>query len=145
MLCRNCGNLIADDATFCNACGANQQPAPQEPVYAPQQPVYTPSVEDPGKSQGTAAFILGICSLSVGTICSCLLAFLGGLLPLIAAIVGIIMGKKGMDASAAAGFENKKAKTGMILSIVAIAVIIVFIILNAILGAVLFSELQYYL
>ena len=72
MLCKNCGNLIADDATFCNACGASQQSAPQQPV--PQEPVYTPPVEDPGKSQGNAAFILGICSLSVGTICSCLLA-----------------------------------------------------------------------
>ena len=42
-----------------------------------------------------------------------------------------------MDKSQAAGFENKQAKTGMILSIVAIVVIVVFIIANAILGGVL--------
>lgn len=140
MLCKNCGNLLADDAVFCNACGASTAPDPVP--SAPQQPVYTPTVEDPGKTYGTAAFVLGIVSLCVGTVCSCLMAFLGGILPLIAAIVGVVMGKMGMNKSAAAGFENKKAKNGMIMSIVAIAVIVVFIILNAILGAILGSVIE---
>lgn len=164
MLCKNCGNLIADDAAFCNACGASttaepvanvpeqpvanipEQPGyiPQQPGYVPQQPVYTPEIEDPGKGMGTAAFVLGIVSLSVGTICTCFLWYLGGFLPLIAAIVGIVMGKMAMNKSAAAGFENKKAKTGMILSIVATIVIVVFCLLWVALIALGFSELQYY-
>ncbi|HUS79879.1 MAG TPA: zinc ribbon domain-containing protein [Armatimonadota bacterium] len=29
MYCKNCGREMADDATFCSACGAGQQPTPQ--------------------------------------------------------------------------------------------------------------------
>ena len=58
-------------------------------------------------------------------------------IPLVCAIIGVIMGKSAMNKSQAAGFENKNAKIGMILSIVAIVVIVIFIIGNAILGGVL--------
>ncbi|MBE6714426.1 MAG: zinc ribbon domain-containing protein [Ruminococcaceae bacterium] len=45
MFCKNCGNQIADNEAFCNACGAAQRPAQQaqpqyqqyaQPQYAPQ-------------------------------------------------------------------------------------------------------------
>ena len=146
MLCNNCGNLLADDAAFCNACGASTNPAPepQQPTYAPPQPTYVPTLEDPGKGMGTAALVLGICGLSLGVLCTCFLWYVGGFLPLIAAVVGIILGKMGMNKSAAAGFENKRAKTGMILSIVAVIVIVVFCLLWIGLIALGLSEFSYY-
>ena len=122
MFCNNCNAYIPDGSTYCESCGA--------PVAA------TPAV-DPGKQQGTTALVLGIVALSLGTICSCLFACLGGLIPLVCAIIGLVLGKSAMSKSQAAGFENKQAKTGMILSIIAIVIIVVFIIANAILGGAL--------
>lgn len=144
MICNHCNQYNPDGAAFCENCGAPLTAAPTVNTDIPQvtptpdysAPAANPNV-DPGKSQGTIALILGIVSLVLGTICSCLLACLGGILPLIAAIIGVILGKSAMNKSQAAGFENKQAKTGMILSIIAIVVIVVFIIGNAILGGVL--------
>ncbi len=44
MFCKNCGNQIADNEAFCNACGAAQRPAQQaQPQYQQQaQPQYAP-------------------------------------------------------------------------------------------------------
>ena len=118
---------------------------PVNPGNVPPAGGYTGAVqgqvEDPGQKLGTISLILGIVGLAVGSICSCLFACLGGILPLAAAIVGIVLGKQAQDKSAAAGFENKRAKIGMILSIVATAIIVVFIIINAIAGGVMASEI----
>ena len=89
---------------------------------------------DPGEGMGKASFVLGIISLAAGAVCSCIAACLGGAAPLICGIVGIVLSIMATNKSKAAGFENKKAKTGLILSIAGIAVILVFIVINAILG-----------
>ena len=162
MFCNKCGQEITENGRFCQHCGATlaAEPAPVEnapyaqqyqnapqpnqfpPVYpgapvnqmppaAPMKPV------DPGASQGQTSFILGLVGLIAGAICSCGCAFLGGILPAVASILAIVFGNQAKQKSAAAGFENKQARTGMILGIVGISVIVVFIIINAILGAVL--------
>lgn len=126
-----------------------ETPAPEaEPVFeaaptaqsvAVPEPVnaYSEAPVDPGKSGGKTALILGIVALALGTICSCLLACLGGIIPLGCAIAGIIVGSQAMKKSQAAGFTNSQAKTGVILSAVAIGVIVIFVIINAIVGGVL--------
>ena len=144
MICNHCNQSNPDGAAFCENCGA---PLTAAPVYNvdPQPVVPTPTYTapaadanvDPGKQQGTIALILGIVGLALGTICSCVFSCLGGFIPLVCAIIGVIMGKSAMNKAQAAGFENKNAKIGMILSIVAIVVIVIFIIGNAILGGVL--------
>lgn len=72
--CANCGKELADNAAFCNECGAAQQ-APQEsaPVYqeAPQQQYQAPQAQAPqapvdGGSFGWA--VLGFCFPLVGLI-----------------------------------------------------------------------------
>ncbi len=114
-----------------------QPPMPPQPAYA-QQPA--PPAIDPGSGKGTASLVLGIVALALGTICSCLLACLGGAIPLTCAIVGIVLGKQAETLSAAEGFENKKAKAGVILSIVAIVIIVIFILLNAVLSGIIASS-----
>ncbi len=149
MFCKNCGNEITE-GKFCNVCGT---PVDDSTPIAPAQsfeqaaPVVIPSPEftpadpagtvDPGKSGGTASLVLGIIGLALGTICSCLFACLGGIIPLGCAIAGIIVGTQATKKSQAAGFKNNNARVGTILSIVALVIISVFIVLNGILGGVL--------
>lgn len=118
------------------------EPVAAEPVAA--QPEFIPAAPtatvDPGKSGGTISLILGIVGLALGSICSCLLACLGGIIPLGCAITGLILGIQAKKKSEAAGFKNGQAQVGMILSIVAIVVIVLFIIVNAILGGIIFAS-----
>lgn len=161
MFCRNCGQESTDNNRFCPFCGAElapESPLPKEPTAqkaeTPIQPGANPvnysapiynaapaAPADPGAGLGTTAFILGIVGLSVGAVCSCLFAILGGILPLACAIVAVVLGINAKKKSAAVGIENKKAKIGLILGVIAIAVIVVFIALNAILGAMMGSWL----
>ena len=127
MICKYCG-MDVEPAEVCSACGA--------PLTDEEIPAEVPAV-DPGAQKGTIALILGIAALALGALCSCLAACLGGILPLGLAIAGIVLGSMAMKASKAAGFDNKKAKIGMILSIAAIVVIVIFIIINAILGGII--------
>lgn len=145
MVCKNCGATLASRTVFCTHCGAKvevetQQPYADAPVTEQifETQIEQPAV-DPGKTKGTLALVFGIIAIAGGAICSCLFACLGGFVPLIFGILGIVFGIMGSNASKAAGFENKSAKIGMILSIVGIAVIILFIIANAILGAIIQS------
>lgn len=160
MLCNKCGQEISAGDRFCQHCGAPvapveeaplQQPdaapqvaetpvepvTPAEPVI-PTQPV-TPAtpVEDPGASTGKTAFILGLIGLIVGAICSCGCSLLGGIAPLICSILAIVLGNQAKQKSAAAGFENDKAKTAVILGIIGIAVVVIFVILNIVLDAIM--------
>jgi len=111
-----------------------EAPAAEEAAIAEEVPV-TP-VEDPGASTAKTAFILGLVGLIAGAICSCSCALLGGILPLICSVLAIVFANQAKQKSAAAGFENQKAKTAMILGIAGIAVIVVFVIINMIVGAI---------
>jgi hypothetical protein len=147
MTCPSCGNAYVE-GKFCNVCGADLA-ANEEPVIPtddtiieqPTEAVDTVPTEDPGKMLGMISLILGIVSLVLGTICSCLAACLGGILPSLIAIAGVVCGILAMNKSKAAGFKNKFAMIGVILSGATIAVVLLFIIGNAILGGV-FSALM---
>ena len=144
MFCQTCGTPIEEGAKACTVCGTfveNTTPVVTtnpEPVYsAPINTTPSTPTVDPGQSDGKTSVILGIVALAMGTICSCLAACLGGFVPLVCAVVSIVMGTQAMNKSKAAGFENKQAKLGVTLSIVAIAVIFIFIIVNAVIGGIL--------
>lgn len=139
MFCKNCGRESTDNSRFCPYCGAELTPETNYNTYA-YNAAPTP-IADPGAGLGTAAMILGIVGLSLGAICSCLFAFLGGFIPLACAIVAVVLGVVGKKKSAAVGIENKKAKVGITLGVIAIVVIVVFILLNAILGAIMGASL----
>ena len=72
--CANCGKELADNAAFCNECGAAQQ-APQEsaPVYqeAPQQQYQAPQAPQAQAPVDNGSFgwaVLGFCLPLVGLI-----------------------------------------------------------------------------
>ncbi len=134
MFCSACGAEIQDGIEVCSACGKSLVDGEVEAVETSVTQV--PAV-DPGKTFGLVSLICGIVALALGTICSCLAACLGGAIPFVVAVVGIVFGILGQKKSAEVGLKNKFATIGMILSIVAVAVIIVFIIVNAVLGAML--------
>lgn len=115
MLCTKCGNPIAADETFCTACGA-AAPAAEPVVETTAEPVVQ-AAANPGKGNGLTALILGIVSLSMSVVCGYLC-----IPSLVTGIIGFILGGKALTASAEAGFENKQAKTGKLLSIIGIAV-----------------------
>lgn len=160
MFCIHCGAQISDNAAFCENCGAAVSATSEESVQSVEQPVCAQpnntadtqqpvsasvvTVEDPGKQMGLISMILGIIGLALGSICSCLFACLGGFLPLAAAIVGVVLGVKAKAKSAEAGFANKQAQVGVILSIVAIALIVIFVIANAIIGGVVAFTGEFY-
>lgn len=118
MFCKNCGNSF--EGSVCPNCGTQ--------------------MTDPGKGLGIASLILGICGLVMGSVCSCLFSCLGGIPSLIVSVVGLILGILGKNKSAAAGFSNGPAKIGFILSIIGLAVTLLFSLFG-IVFAELFAEL----
>ena len=144
MFCMNCGIALKSDTIFCPKCGTKVPATTQEPqasapvqVVAVAQPVQQPMQQvptqdptllprDPGKGFGIAALVLGLISLILGIFCSCLAALLGGFIPLACGILGIIFGAKGCNASQKAGFKNGCAKAGLILSILGVAMTVLF-------------------
>ena len=78
MYCKNCGNLLSDDAKFCSRCGQAQEPAKAaepiyqqqtEPQYTYEQPAQTPykETEEAKKkrsSLASSALTWGILSLA---------------------------------------------------------------------------------
>lgn len=108
-----------------------------EPVA--EQPIETVEAvptNDPGKGLGIAALVLGICSLFFGIICNCTCLGLGSIVSVITAIVGLILGILANKKSAAVGIKNKKAKVGIILSIVGIVFSVVLPILIFVVSAI---------
>jgi len=126
MICNKCGAVCADDAKFCNVCGAAleapaapQQPQPTPaPGYANAAPAApapaAPAVaEDPGKSMAIASLVCGILSI----VCCCVTT-----VPNILAIVfGFVAKSKGS--------KSPMATVGIVLGIISIVLgIIGFIV-----------------
>jgi len=140
MNCNKCGAEISPGAAFCVNCGepvSAPQAAPQPPVtpqpQAVPQPQVTPAPQAvqyavpapvlPGKGMGIAAMVLGIVSLAL---------FCIWYISIPCAIVGAVLG--GLSASKAkeVGAKNGMATAGLVCSIIAIGLAILFVILVAI-------------
>ncbi len=146
MVCNVCGASNADDAKFCANCGnvfgnaAAEQAGNSfgyDPNVASVEPNYstTPEITDPGKTFGLVSMIIGIVSTVLGLVCSCALSCIGGFLPALAGIAGIVLGILGMNKSKQVGLKNKFALIGIILSSVGVGVVLIIVIINLILGA----------
>lgn len=154
MICPNCG-AEAGTGAFCTSCGA-KMPENTQPVYqAPQNtygnpnmnpvPAYNPynaaPVQPKKSGASTAALVLGIVGVAGNTILGCLCGCLGSMPTIICAIIGLVLGIKAKNEAAARGETDSKAKTGVILCIVALVLAVVIAIVNAVLGAVVYSDL----
>lgn len=109
MFCSNCGNEF-HEGSVCPVCGvATAVPEP---------------TKNPGKGQGIAAMVLGIVSLVASMSCPCILPFIGGIVPFITSIVGLVLASKGKKKSDEVGLPNGNAKAGKIMSITALILVI---------------------
>ncbi len=125
-----------------------QEPIAEETVEQPPietvQPEFVPDANavDPGKGLNIASLVLGIVSLVLSGPCSCC-GCLGGIVPSITAILGIILGAVGMKKSKEAGFQNKKGMVGLILSIVALVLTLLTGVIFLIIGGTgMFAEMM---
>ena len=103
----------------CNKCGFNFEegnicPNCNETVENTDVEVVT----DPGAGKGKAALILGIVSIALSTVCSLLSCGLTSFPAIVTSIIGMILGSSAKKLSANAGYTNKNAKIGFILSLV---------------------------
>ena len=143
MYCNNCGNANAE-GKFCDVCGAELTSEPivveTQNVVGAENIVETIPAVDPGKTLGTVSLILGIAGIVLGAICPCLFACLGAIVPMILSIIGLILGIVAMNKSKAAGFKNKAALIGVILSGAAIGVTILCNIIGSALGVAMMES-----
>lgn len=170
MNCKICGATIGDFDNNCSVCGtpvvkddAPYQPAPEQPVNPQpvypqdgyQQPTYpqngfqqpyqpaAPAPADPGKGLGIASMVLGI----VGFVsCCCLSATgIGAFIGPVCLIVGLILGFVAKSKSKSVGAKNSPALAGIILSIIPLALALIFVIVIAIFGSTIMGMLIPYL
>ena len=120
MTCPRCNTERPDTVNFCPTCGlaAGANP-PQYQQYPPYYPV-----QMPGDSEANIALICGIISLFAGFI-------LG--------IIAIVMGKKAIQL----GSVDSKAKTGMILGWVSVALTALSLIIVIIYFAIIAMAITY--
>ena len=133
MFCPNCGTQNADGTAFCAGCGSNlsaqqapvqqpvyQQPAYQQPAY--QQPVYRQPASVPGKGLGVTGMVLGIVALVL---------FCYAYISIPCAIIGAALSGVSMKKAQEAGMKNGLAVAGLVCSVVALAICVVYLILAA--------------
>ncbi len=129
MICKNCGNEIAEGNQFCENCGTAVEI--EEVIVAEAAPEAT---TNPGKTFGIVALICGIASVVLPCIpCLSYIAF-------IPTILALVFGFIGMSKSKAAGFKNTLALVGVILAFCGIAVFVVSLFLGFFIG--LFGSLS---
>ena len=123
MICKNCGNEIAEGNQFCENCGTAVEI--EEVVVAEAAPEAT---TNPGKAFGIVALICGIAGAVLPCIpCLSYIAF-------IPIVLGLVFGFIGMSKSKAAGAKNTLALVGVILSFCGIAVFVLSIFAGVIIG-----------
>ena len=125
MICKNCGNEIAECNQFCENCGAA---VAAEEIVAAEGEVVTEATTDPGKAFGIVALICGIAGVVLPCVpCLSYIAF-------VPIILGLVFGFIGMSKSKAAGAKNTLALVGVILSFCGVGVFVLSIFAGVIIG-----------
>ena len=129
MICKVCNTDNKPGAVFCENCGATLE---QAPVTCDVET--TVPATDPGKTLNLISLILGIASLALGIICSCITC--GGILPSLLGVAAIVLGAIGMKKSKSAGFSGKMGMIGLILGIAGVVIVTLLGIIIAVLGGI---------
>ncbi|HWK19480.1 MAG TPA: DUF4190 domain-containing protein [Microbacteriaceae bacterium] len=99
---------------------APQQPAYQQPAYQQgQQPLQPAPGDYPGKTLGIVGLVFAF----------------------VFALVGLILSIVALNQSKAAGYQNTPAKVGLIVSIIVLAIYVVWIIVAVVIGATALATL----
>ena len=125
MICKNCGNEIAEGNQFCENCGAAVE---VEEIVAAEGEVVAEATTNPGKAFGIVSLICGI----VGAVLPCVPCL--SYIAFIPIILGLVFGFIGMSKSKAAGAKNTLALVGVILSFCGIGVFVLSIFAGVIIG-----------
>lgn len=136
MFCPGCGSHCEDNSPFCPKCGKNLGTAGADSVVVEtnaEGAVVNTQVAP--KNESKTVLILGIVSLAINGTLGCICGCLGGLPGIVCAIVGLVMGFK-EKGNYAPGQKNKNTEIGIILCIVSLALVVLFAIINAIIGGV---------
>jgi len=96
-----------------------QQPAYQQPPAGYQQPLQPAPGDYPGKTLGIVGLVFAF----------------------VFALVGLILSIIALNQSKAAGFQNTPAKVGLIISIIVLALYVVWIIIAVVIGATALATL----
>lgn len=129
--CPKCGAEVAEDATFCPACGNELNQPQQQPQQQPQ-PQQPKARRNWADTLATVGMILGIISFVLGLL---------ALIPLIGAVIGTIamtIAFPGLALSIVGSIKatsKKKATTGIVFNILAIVFSFVGFIILGVLAA----------
>jgi len=96
-----------------------QQPAYQQPPAGYQQPLAPAPGDYPGKTLGIVGLVFAF----------------------VFALVGLILSIIALNQSKAAGYQNTPAKVGLIISIIVLALYVVWIIIAVVIGATALATL----
>lgn len=166
MICKKCGNVIADDAQFCTFCGeaqnmgvdmdatqvlfeqqnyvapeapAEYQQMPQsEPAPAYEQPMYAeePVTGKNGNGVAIASLVLGIISIAMLVLSFCCCGTYTGFISVVTAIVGMVLASSAKKKGMVGGAQ----KAGFILSLIALIISIVLIVISIVMTIVLVAS-----
>ena len=120
MICRNCGAYCEDGMKFCENCGTALDSG-----YTYNEPNFMSGGSLPPKGLCIAGMATGIAALSLSCIGCCLSWTFYGLIVVFLAlgggIAGLVMSSSANKKAKECGVENSMIKTGLICSVIAIA------------------------
>ena len=129
MVCPFCQAEITANDKVCPMCGApvNEQAEEKPEVKAEAvADCSNVSATDPGKTLGLVGMIMGIASLALGLFsCCCCGGILGVVIFLVTSVVSLILSVVAGKKSRAAGFANKNAKIGTIVSAISVGILLI--------------------
>lgn len=132
MVCPFCQAEITAEDKVCPMCGApvNEQ-AEEKPGVKTEAAVdySTVPATDPGKTLGLVGMIMGIASLALGLFsCCCCGGIFGVAIFFVTSIVSLILSIIASKKSAEAGYTNKNAKIGIIVSAIAVGLMLIMLV-----------------
>lgn len=147
MICKNCGNEVAEGNAFCTGCGTPlEEASPFVDIYD------APAQESPNKTMGTLALVCGFVSLaypalymisafigcipvinlifgcSLGCIMGPLMSLLSFASPL-CGVAGIIFGIIAANAAKQSGCKDTSGSTGLLLSIIGLVASVLILVI----------------
>ncbi len=127
MFCHNCGTQINENQSNCTNCGAllNPQNASLQPQH--ELSYATEKTQEKEKIQGITG--LAVTSMVLGIVS--LVLFCVAWLAIICAIIGACLGGVALSKAKRAGIKSGMAVAGIVCSVIALGLLIVYVILAA--------------